>query len=90
MFTLPITSMLTTIIFNSQPILRLILLNVSTEFDTVDHFPLFDMLSSLGLQDTTLTGCSCSTSCHTFIFTFVLNVADFQDPLEKVLRHFIY
>lgn len=74
MFILSITFMLPTVVFNFQPILRLILLNASTEFGAVDLSLFFDMLSSLGLQGTTPTGCFCSSSWHTFILSLALNV----------------
>lgn len=62
MFILLMTSMLTILVFSSQSVLRLILLNVSIVFDTVGHSLPFDLLSSVSLRGTALTGCSCSGS----------------------------
>ena len=81
------TSMLTILVFNSQSVLRLILLNVSIVFETLGHSLPFDMLSSVSLRGTTLTGCSCSgSSAAPSSFPQFWMFWGLQNPSEEVLR----
>lgn len=73
------TCMLTTLLFNSQS-LKLILLNVSTEFHTVYHSLLFDIFFPTGSSGYHFHWLLLfSLFCHSLILSLVLDVSCLHD-----------